>query len=241
MAFELLIYISRKLKLEDLLRQGFLDLKRHIKIIEVLIIIHCNEVINILNKLEITIQMIIQEWLLVFMTNVIPLEFSHFVINGIIFEGWIFIYRAIVNSLKIVANKALCISDQSEVIFMLKYLKGIDWNLILQKEQPRIESGLIQNLSSYLGQCGTKESYLCGTYGLKEMYLEAFNIFDKDGNGKITVDEILKILNLDTKEERKIFIESKLKKIIEEIDINKDGEIEFDEFKIIMNNLLNQI
>jgi Ca2+-binding EF-hand superfamily protein len=28
------------------------------------------------------------------------------------------------------------------------------------------------------------------------MYMEAFNIFDKDGNGKITVDEILKTLNL---------------------------------------------
>ncbi len=44
MSLQMLIYINRKLKLEDLLKAGFPDLRRHVKIIEVLAIIHCNEV-----------------------------------------------------------------------------------------------------------------------------------------------------------------------------------------------------
>lgn len=64
----------------------------------------------------------------------------------------------------------------------------------------------------------------------------AFQFFDKDNSGEITFDEIKQTF---TKEENmeNPDMENQLKKFIDEIDLNKDGKISFDEFKIMMRNI----
>lgn len=48
----------------------------------------------------------------------------------------------------------------------------------------------------------------------------AFNMFDKDGSGTISPDEIREVLGFDS-----TISQEELNKIIEEVDENKDGEI----------------
>jgi len=60
-----------------------------------------------------------------------------------------------------------------------------------------------------------------------------FNEFDKDGSGKISIDEISNIFkkgDQDNKEDMEAF-----KKMIKDADENGDGEISFEEFQDIMN------
>ena len=54
---------------------------------------------------------------------------------------------------------------------------------------------------------------------------KAFKLFDKDNSGKLSIDEIKHVFGGD---------EESWKKIFEEVDINKDGEVDFEEFKILM-------
>ena len=54
---------------------------------------------------------------------------------------------------------------------------------------------------------------------------KAFRLFDKDGNGKLSIDEIRLVFGGD---------EEKWKEIIEDIDLNADGEVDFEEFKQLM-------
>ena len=54
---------------------------------------------------------------------------------------------------------------------------------------------------------------------------KAFRLFDKDGNGKLSIEEIRLVFGGD---------EDKWKEIIEDIDLNADGEVDFEEFKLLM-------
>ena len=54
---------------------------------------------------------------------------------------------------------------------------------------------------------------------------KAFKMFDKDGNGLLSIEEIIEVFGGDA---------SYWKKIIEEVDSNNDGEVDFNEFKQIM-------
>lgn len=51
---------------------------------------------------------------------------------------------------------------------------------------------------------------------------------DRDGNGKITLEELSEVLGND----------ERLKGIIKEIDDNGDGEIDFEEFQKMMSKIL---
>ena len=57
---------------------------------------------------------------------------------------------------------------------------------------------------------------------------KAFKMFDKDNSGKLSVHEIINIFGGE---------EESWKKVIQEIDLNKDGEVDFNEFKIMMTNI----
>jgi calcium-dependent protein kinase len=57
----------------------------------------------------------------------------------------------------------------------------------------------------------------------------AFKSFDRDGSGKINLNEIKAIFNNSTVKDEKIF-----ESMIKEADNNNDGEISFDEFKTLM-------
>ena len=57
---------------------------------------------------------------------------------------------------------------------------------------------------------------------------KAFKMFDKDNSGKLSVHEIISVFGGD---------EDSWKKVIEQIDLNNDGEVDFNEFKIMMLNV----
>ena len=68
---------------------------------------------------------------------------------------------------------------------------------------------------------------------LREDYLRtAFNMFDKDGSGKIDNEEVIALL---TGEDLGTHVSSSaIKKAMDEIDENGDGEIDFEEFMLMM-------
>jgi len=63
----------------------------------------------------------------------------------------------------------------------------------------------------------------------------AFNYFDKDGSGDITVNELKTVFCIDGDEAT---TEKILTNIIRSIDVNGDGEISFEEFKLMMVKIL---
>jgi calcium-dependent protein kinase len=77
--------------------------------------------------------------------------------------------------------------------------------------------------------------FLAGTLSrakiLSKQNLEAaFKSFDKDGSGKITIDEIMSIFN-----QTKALDRSKFEEIMDEADQNGDGELSLEEFKVLMS------
>ena len=64
----------------------------------------------------------------------------------------------------------------------------------------------------------------------------AYNYFDKDDNGEIDYQEIEMIFKDNIVD--KNHIEEGLKKIIDEVDVNHDGKISFEEFCIVMKKML---
>ena len=63
-------------------------------------------------------------------------------------------------------------------------------------------------------------------------FQDIFSLFDKNGNGKIVANDIevvMRSLNLNPSE-------GEPQAIIDEVDIDKNGEIDFDEFKAMMTN-----
>lgn len=56
---------------------------------------------------------------------------------------------------------------------------------------------------------------------------QAFKAFDKDGNGKITKQELTYILQGDND----LVNEEAIEKLVEECDVDNDGEIDIHEFK----------
>mmetsp|Transcript_3394 Transcript_3394/g.4182 ORF Transcript_3394/g.4182 Transcript_3394/m.4182 type:complete len:188 (-) Transcript_3394:287-850(-) len=66
----------------------------------------------------------------------------------------------------------------------------------------------------------------------KEEFREAFKLFDKDGDGSITADEIHTVFtNLGFKQ----YTKKDIKKMVSTIDIDGDGEIDLDEFIYLLN------
>ena len=66
----------------------------------------------------------------------------------------------------------------------------------------------------------------------EEKLKAAFDIYDKDGNGTIELDEMKEVLGVGAK-----ICETVWKEMIDEIDENKDGVVSFDEFKEMMLKL----
>ena len=66
----------------------------------------------------------------------------------------------------------------------------------------------------------------------KERLNEAFSIFDKDNNGAITKDEIMRVLKINNEQNKEI---EEIEEIIKSIDKNGDGVIDMKEFDDFMN------
>jgi serine/threonine protein kinase len=82
------------------------------------------------------------------------------------------------------------------------------------------------------------QEFIAATYDKKKLLTEynlkkAFELFDKDKNGKISSDELKTVLGVCNDENDVVW-----EKIISEIDSDGDGEISLDEFKTMMYNLV---
>lgn len=60
----------------------------------------------------------------------------------------------------------------------------------------------------------------------------AFNLFDKDGGGTIEADEVAKILGANAAADDSVW-----QAVIKEVDINNDGQIDFEEFRAMLLKL----
>jgi calcium-dependent protein kinase len=84
-------------------------------------------------------------------------------------------------------------------------------------------SGVI-NYTEFLAATIDQKVYL-----KEERLYEAFKAFDKDGSGKISVDEIKTILKGDENENKKF------EELVKTFDTNGDGEIDYNEFIVMMS------
>ena len=69
----------------------------------------------------------------------------------------------------------------------------------------------------------------------EDKLLMAFSMFDKDNGGSISSAEVKDTIGVGKNIDEKLWNE-----IINEVDVNGDGEISFQEFKIMMERLLDQ-
>ena len=79
--------------------------------------------------------------------------------------------------------------------------------------------------NEFISACMEQKIYL-----REEMLIDTFMMLDFDGSGKISKAEIKHALNGDIEEEA-------LEKLIQEFDLNGDGEVDYREFLIGMANL----
>lgn len=69
-------------------------------------------------------------------------------------------------------------------------------------------------------------------YNQREVCWRAFKMFDRDGNGRISIAEFSKVLQDDSVQRN--FGPDKIAEMVKEFDTNGDGEIDFDEFMAMM-------
>ena len=67
-------------------------------------------------------------------------------------------------------------------------------------------------------------------YDLEEELRQAFKVFDRDGNGLISAAELKHVMaNLGDK-----LTDDEVRELIKEGDLDKDGHIDYEEFKLMM-------
>merc|ERR1712118_367230 len=71
-------------------------------------------------------------------------------------------------------------------------------------------------------------------YIQEDVLWSAFKVFDRDGNGKISKAELRQILQSDEAVAGVVGKDNSIDDIMKEVDRNNDGEIDFDEFMIMM-------
>lgn len=67
----------------------------------------------------------------------------------------------------------------------------------------------------------------------EEKLKQAFNLYDKDGSGAISTEELRDVLGVGGHISEEVW-----ERMIKEVDENGDGEVSFEEFKIMMQQLL---
>ena len=126
-------------------------------------------------------------------------------------------------------------------IFKTEFINGlkskVDDVTTIEKDAKEIFENIDTDGNDYIQY----EEFIRGAID-KEIFLEedvlkfAFNYFDKDRSGEICLNEIRQVFAESIKDESKV--ESGLKKIIEQVDLNSDGKICFNEFTKMMMALL---
>ena len=67
----------------------------------------------------------------------------------------------------------------------------------------------------------------------------AFNYFDRDGSGNITMEEVKNLFYQNEKNKKSAEAQKQLKNSFDEIDVNHDGSLSFEEFVQMMKNIIN--
>ena len=69
----------------------------------------------------------------------------------------------------------------------------------------------------------------------------AFNYFDRDGNGNITLEEVKNLFYQNKKNKTNVKAQEQLQKCFDENDINHDGSLSFEEFVKMMKNIISNV
>ena len=69
----------------------------------------------------------------------------------------------------------------------------------------------------------------------------AFNYFDRDGNGNITLEEVKNLFYQNEKNKTNVKAQEQLQKCFDENDINHDGSLSFEEFVKMMKSIINNV
>ena len=122
----------------------------------------------------------------------------------------------------------------------IKGLTNIDINLNINLKSDGSFEGLLRNIDSDNNGYITFEEFLIASVNKEKLLTEenlkmAFDVFDRDKNGGISHDELKYILG-EFNPNAKEFL---WKKMIQQIDLNKDGQISYEEFHKMMMDVIN--
>ena len=113
-------------------------------------------------------------------------------------------------------------------------------NKLNKEEITEVFYNIDSNRSNYIEQEEFVKAAIDKKIFLSDKMLKfAFNFFDKNKNGSISVEEMADIFKDNTTDDKVLF--SELKKIIEKLDEDNDGLIGFKEFSSFMKSLLEKI
>lgn len=74
---------------------------------------------------------------------------------------------------------------------------------------------------------------------LREEHLRnAFSMFDTDNSGKIDAREIIALISGDDAAIDEILDREEVEAVIKEVDVDGDGEVDFEEFILMMRNMV---
>ena len=121
----------------------------------------------------------------------------------------------------------------------VKGLTNIDINFNLGLKEDESLDGLIKNMDSDNNGYITFEEFLMASINKEKILTEknlkmAFDVFDRDKNGGISHDELKYILGEYNPNAREYL----WKKMIQQIDLNKDGQISYEEFHKMMMDVI---
>ena len=107
----------------------------------------------------------------------------------------------------------------------------------LQKDVEEIYSNLDMDKNGYIGYEEFVRAAVSKEYFVRDNILRfAFRYFDKDNSGEITFNEIEELFTQSIEDKNKVH--ETLSKIIKEVDINNDGNINFEEFSKVMKRMI---
>ena len=116
----------------------------------------------------------------------------------------------------------------------------VSGNKLNKDEITEVFYNIDSNRSNYIEQEEFVKAAIDKKIFLSDKMLKfAFNFFDKNKNGSISVEEIKDLFKDNTTDDKAL--SSELKKIIEKLDEDNDGLIDFKEFSSFMKSLLEKI
>ena len=129
--------------------------------------------------------------------------------------------------------------NELKKIFFVTGLTNIDYNFNFGLKEEESLDGLIKNIDSDNNGYITFEEFLIASINKEKILTEknlkmAFDVFDRDKNGGISHEELKYILGEYNPNAREYL----WKKMIQQIDLNQDGQISYSEFHKMMMDVI---